>query len=136
MTSIFVAAHALIERDGAYLITRRALTNDYMPSLWDLPGGTVETGETAEAGLMRELMEETSLSVRIIRPIFVYTNDGSLPERKVFQVVYECRYVSGEVALDPSEHDQFQWVTKDELKQFDTIAFLKSFLEQPASSHV
>jgi 8-oxo-dGTP diphosphatase len=48
-TRFFAAAHALIKNnEGKYLITKRSNDNDYMPDKWDIPGGTVEPGESPE----------------------------------------------------------------------------------------
>ncbi len=118
----YFASHGLIRRDGKILATRRAVANDYMPGKWDLPGGTVEEGETPEQALVREVKEETSLEIIPGRPIFVHPTGSR--ERPTVQVVYECSYVSGDVALDPTEHDGFGWFTPEELDGLDAIAFL------------
>ena len=128
MTAYFLAAHALIEKDGRYLTTKRASVNDYMPGLWDIPGGTVDAGETMEQALAREVMEETGLRVAIIRPLAIYTNTTSLPERQYFQATYLCRYESGEIKLNPEEHDEFAWLSLEEIAKKECIGFLKDLL--------
>jgi len=122
MAMFYLASHALIRRDGKILATRRSHLNDYMPGKWDLPGGTVEEGETTEQALVREVKEETDLDVVPLKPIFVHPT-GS-PARPTVQIVFECEYVSGEVILDPEEHDGFGWFGRDELMGLDAIAFL------------
>lgn len=39
---------------------------------WELPGGTIESGEPAEAGAARECLEETGVMCRNLRPLVVY----------------------------------------------------------------
>ena len=124
MTSFYVAAHALIAKDGKFLVTKRMATDDYMPGLWDLPGGTVEAGETVEQGLAREVAEESGLTVRIGAPISVYTTLAQLPARQNVTIVFACDWLSGDVVL--SEHDEFRWVTREELVELECIHFLKA----------
>ena len=101
--------------------------NDYMPLKWDVPGGTVEVGETVEGALQREVQEETGLEVKIGSPIHVFTVNN--PARPTIQIVFECKYISGEVKLDPEEHDQFEWLSIEEMKKIDAIAFLDDYLK-------
>ena len=124
MTQFFVAAHAFIQKDGKFLVTKRMATDSYMPSVWDLPGGTVEAGETVEEGLAREVMEETGLTVRIGAPISTYTTLAMLPERQNVTIIFACDWVSGDVVL--TEHDEFRFVTRDELVELECIHFLKA----------
>ena len=123
MTYTKVAAHGLIKKDNKFLVTRRSSINDYMPNIWDIPGGTIEFGEKAIDALNREIKEETGLTVDVGNFIFCY-DFLSNPERYQFQMVYECEYKNGDVKLDPQEHDDFKWVTLDELESLPKIAFL------------
>ena len=50
-------SHALIIRDGKYLAVRNP-----KDSYWKLPGGGIESGETAEEALRRELKEEIGIT--------------------------------------------------------------------------
>ncbi|HEY6100849.1 MAG TPA: NUDIX domain-containing protein, partial [Anaeromyxobacter sp.] len=55
---------AMIEKDGRYLITQRPPSAS-LPLLWEFPGGRVETGETDQAALARELHEEMGIDVQV-----------------------------------------------------------------------
>lgn len=122
MTQFFVAVHAFIQKDGKFLVTKRKSTDGYMPGVWDLPGGTVEVGETVEQALVREVTEETGLVVRIGAPLSAYTTLDSLPERQNVAIIYACDWVSGDVVL--TEHDEFRFVTREELAKLECIHFL------------
>ena len=65
-----VAIAVAVNRNDELLLVRRA----HAPAFneWSLPGGFVETGETAEEGCLRELMEETSLEGTIDSLIGIY----------------------------------------------------------------
>ena len=54
---LLVVAAALVDPDGRVLIAQRPQGKS-MAGLWEFPGGKVETGETPEAALIRELREE------------------------------------------------------------------------------
>ena len=127
-TNFFAAAHALIQKDNEYLVTKRSKLNRYMPLKWDIPGGTVEPGETIEAALLREVSEETKLRIKVIRPIHIYTNLDQFPKRQTFQVVFLCDYIDGDINLSIFEHKEFKWLPWDEIKKLDTIAFLTDLI--------
>lgn len=113
MTRFAVAVHGLIERDGRFLVMRRAASERYCPGLWDLPGGGVQAGESALAALHREVAEETGLRVAGVTPLLTHTNLTQLPERQTVQIVYRCHPGDGSdgiVCLDPAEHDAFEWL--------------------------
>jgi 8-oxo-dGTP diphosphatase len=129
MTNFTVAAHGIIRKDDKILTTRRAESSAYKPLVWDFPGGKINPGETVEEGLLREIQEETKLEVTIHHLDYVFTSLEELPGQQHFQLLYECTYQSGEVTVNPEEHDEYQWVTLGELKQKDNIHFVKDWLE-------
>ena len=53
-------AHGLIEHDGTYLVLRRR-DGRYLGDQWDIPGGTVDTGETPAEAAVREVGPEIEL---------------------------------------------------------------------------
>lgn len=128
MTKFYLAVHALIKKEDSFLITRRSEINDYKPLTWDIPGGFVEAGESVEIALNREIQEETGISISIEKAVYIYSNLSQIPEKQVFQAIYLCQYIDGEVKLNPDEHDQFKWIKKEEFKTFETIQFLNSFI--------
>ena len=55
---------AVIEHQGRFLITQRRSTA-VLAGLWEFPSGKVETGETDEAALRRELQERVGVDVDV-----------------------------------------------------------------------
>ena len=135
VTRIYVAGHALIERNEKYIVTRRSKSNAYMPLKWDIPGGTVKPGETLEEAIHREVCEETGLKIQIGHVVYVYSNRDQLPIRETFQVVYVCKYKDGEVRLDPSEHDMYRWLEYEEIARIDMIDFLRELVKSCHPMH-
>ncbi len=64
-----VRAAAVAIRDGYVLLHRAGVD-----AFWALPGGRVEVGETSEAALQREMLEETGARVRVERPLWIVEN--------------------------------------------------------------
>ena len=129
MTNFYMAGHALIKRNDKYLITRRSKLNTYMPLKWDIPGGIVKQGETTEEAVHREVKEETNLTIHVGRVIYIYTNRDQLPLRQTFQAIYLCKYKTGEIQLNPSEHDMYQWSDYDSIANVDMIDFLQELVK-------
>ena len=56
---------AILSKDGKLLIAKRN-SSDILANKWEFPGGKIENGETAEACLQRELMEEFEIQVALL----------------------------------------------------------------------
>jgi len=74
---------AIIGNDDGHVLLQRRSDN----GLWGLPGGGVEIGESVSTAIVREVQEETGLTVEIERLVGVYSDPR-------FQVV---RYADGNV---------------------------------------
>jgi 8-oxo-dGTP diphosphatase len=59
----YVGVGAVIVQDGKVLLVKRK--HEPLAGQWSLPGGAVEVGETLQACLVREMLEETGLEVRV-----------------------------------------------------------------------
>jgi ADP-ribose pyrophosphatase YjhB (NUDIX family) len=113
------AAVGLIERRGRVLLTLRA--RPPYADTWDLPGGFLESGETAEAGLARELREE--LGMRLLGARLIAT----LPDRygpagfPVLSLVYRVTAAPGPIRPD-DDVAEARWFPRGRLP-FTRIAF-------------
>lgn len=80
---------------------------------WHLPGGHIQQGETFEAGLVREVEEETGLKLTYFHRIRNLHTNISL---------YIGRLSKGVITLS-SEHDKYIWVPLDKAAQLNVCKF-------------
>lgn len=97
-----------------------------LPLKWEFPGGKIETGESAENCLIRELYEELRITVEIVQAMPFSLYDGGDQLIRLFP--FQCRIVSGEVTL--TEHAAFLWLPANELQRLDWAAADIPVLEQ------
>jgi 8-oxo-dGTP diphosphatase len=62
-----VAVGVLLRPDGSFLLTSRPVGKVYA-GYWEFPGGKVEPGESIEAALRRELIEEIGVTIGAVHP--------------------------------------------------------------------
>jgi ADP-ribose pyrophosphatase YjhB (NUDIX family) len=101
------------------LLVRRG--KDPLKGRWVVPGGTVELGETLEAALVRELQEETGLTVRPVELLTVFDRIEREEGRVAYHFViadYLCEYVSGSLRAG-SDALEVAMARPEELPGFD-----------------
>jgi len=91
---------AVILREGCVLLAVRGDLRG-----WELPGGTPHPGESERDALVREVREETGLSVEILRPVGDYQRSGFRPH---LARVFVCRVAGGEERPSP-ETPRLRW---------------------------
>ena len=106
-----VAAAVLIEQDGRVLLVRRI--NEPYRGLWTLPAGFVDAGEDPARAAERECLEETGLSVHVIRVLDVI--GGREHERGADIVIaYQGEVLSGTISPG-DDADAVQWFARNDL---------------------
>ena len=114
---------AIFNRRGEVLLQKRA-DNGY----WALPGGRVDIGESVEEGVIREVLEETGLSVTVKRLIGVYSGPKDYstvmvyPSGQVVQfvaLVFACEVQSGQLQISDESTD-IEYFPTDSLPE-DTL---------------
>jgi len=82
---------------------------------WAPVSGEVEPGESQEAAVAREAMEEVGLTVRAIRKVW-----ENVSTRGTFRLHWwMAEYVGGELALNAAEVSDARWLTVDEICRLD-----------------
>lgn len=83
---------------------------------WAPVSGEVEPGESQEAAVAREAMEEVGLTVRPVRKVW-----ENISSRKTFVLHWWLAdYVAGELVLEKKEVSDARWLTADEICGLDT----------------
>lgn len=121
----------IIVHDGRILLSVRGKPPS--EGKWGLPGGAVEVGETVEEALVREVTEETSVTVRPLKLVAVLDSvnrdeDGGV---KYHYVLFEylCGYVAGEVHPGSDAPDA-RWVPLGGLDSVDMMPTTRRFVEK------
>lgn len=104
-----VVTAAVIERDGRWLMARR-VKGSHLEGLWEFPGGKIEPGESLEACLVRELVEELGVPSRV-RGLRLATSHD-YPGRRVELHFFDCG-IDGEPR--PLLGQELRWVSASEL---------------------
>ncbi len=98
----------LVHRGDEVLLVH---AKNFRSNFFGLVAGFVETGETLEEAVHREVMEETGLTIDNIR----YFGSQPWPYPCGLMVGFEADYVSGEIKLQQEELAAGAWFTKDNL---------------------
>lgn len=117
----YLAVSAAIIRDGRVLVAQRA--RGPALGIWTMPGGVVEAGETLTEALVREIQEETGLTIEPIalaghREVLVKDGGGRLSRHFVI-MCFASRWIAGEPQLNDELSDA-RWLLPAELAQFKT----------------
>lgn len=110
------AVSGAIINNGRVLMVRRC--NPPNPGRLALPGGKMHLGESPEAALIREIREETSLTIVPVQLLdvvstFEYAGTGIL-ERQYVIISYLCRVLAG-AAKAQDDACELAWLTKAEV---------------------
>lgn len=111
---------AAIIRKGDMIFATQRGYGDYKDG-WEFSGGKMETGETPEEALRREIWEE--LETRITVESLLQTVEWDYPQFHLTMHCYWCRIESGNLTL--KEHEAARWLAKDEL---ESVAWLPADL--------
>jgi ADP-ribose pyrophosphatase YjhB (NUDIX family) len=79
--------------------------------LWNLPGGGLEPGELPDAGVIREVLEETGLVVRAEKLLGIYSKAGK--DELIF--LFRCVIAGGELQKQTPETDDNRFFPPDAL---------------------
>ena len=98
---IEVAVGILEDAQGRVLIAQRPIGKAYA-GYWEFPGGKIESGETVERALARELHEELGVQVQVCEPLLTLVH--RYPEYTVRLQIRRVRGFSGEARSRDSRH--------------------------------
>jgi 8-oxo-dGTP diphosphatase len=117
----YLAVSAVIVRNGEFLAVRRA--RPPMQGLFTLPGGGVETGESLTEAVVREVREETGLTVEPValaghREVIGRDEAGRV-QRHFVILAFAARWIAGEPRLN-EELSEARWMRPAALRDLST----------------
>ncbi len=117
MASFYLAADAVIERNGKYLMIQEG--KEYVKGTWNVPGGGVEHGENPVEAVKREVYEETGLEIEEVNGLIGVFNSRSAEDgHPVLVTVFSCSVESGNP--EPEFDDEIldaEFLTREEIQE-------------------
>ena len=112
---VLVVACALVDADGRVLLSQRP-HHKTMGGLWEFPGGKVEPGESPEAALIRELLEELGIGTEeaCLAPLTFASH--AYETFHLLMPLYICRRWQG--VATPREEQVLKWVRPQDMTDY------------------
>jgi 8-oxo-dGTP pyrophosphatase MutT (NUDIX family) len=116
----FVAKALVFDRDGRFLRLTRSDSHPALAGHYDLPGGTVETGEEPGSAVIREILEETSLVISpeqctVLYAVTLFMNNQSFPT-----LLYKVQLEEAAPDITLSyEHKSYSWQSIDQMTEIE-----------------
>ena len=128
MKHVEVVCAIIIDDNNEVFVCKRG-PGRALEGKWEFPGGKVETNETHEQTIIREIKEELDsdiLPIKYIGKNYHEYNDLDKPF-SITMYGYICKLVKGELTL--SEHTEKKWVKINDLESVDFADADKPFIE-------
>lgn len=110
---MIVVAAGIVSRNGKIMLCQRR-PGDKLALKWEFPGGKLESGESPQQALERELREELAIETRTGRIFDVHHTNG---DREILVLFFRSEIISGEPQT--IECNAVAWVEPAELTQYD-----------------
>lgn len=104
-----IVVAAVIEHNDRFLLTRRQ-DGVHLAGHWEFPGGKVDDGESHDAALRREIVEELDTDVVVHELVLETTH--AYPDRAISLFFYRCDLAG---VPKPMFGQQMEWVPRREL---------------------
>ena len=115
---------AVIRKDDKIFATQRGYGE--FKDGWEFPGGKVESGETPQQALKREIHEELDTEINVGDQI--ETVEYDYPEFHLSMQCFWCNVVSGKLTL--LEAEDARWLTKDTIESVDWLPADKELVQK------
>jgi 8-oxo-dGTP diphosphatase len=106
---------------------------------WALPGGRVDSGETVEQTIVREVKEETGLDVAVMRKIGEYHEQGVQygVEYDYYPACFLVKTVGGKIKKQESEIEEIKLLSLNEVPEalaFEHTLMIKDYVAMREAS--
>lgn len=125
-----IIIHTIITKKGEVLILKRSKSNFFLSGEWDTPSGTLKDGEDPIDGAVRETKEETGLDINNLVLFSFNSVVDKAKDKQFITLIFlaECIVNSRKIVLNKREHDDFQWINLNQVKNFKTVFWLTECL--------
>ena len=98
-------------------LPKRSDAKQFLPGVYELPGGHIDFNEDLRDGLAREIREEFGMRISIGDPFAAFTYSNTVKGSHSIEVVYFAQFADDErkISLNPQDHSEFGWFGEDEL---------------------
>lgn len=115
------AVKAFIVKDDKILIIKRSMNDNFLPGIWELPGGRIKSNERIIFGLKREVREEVGIEIEVKELLntqrFLKKSEGIIIEMSIFVAIP----LNNKIILS-DEHSDYLWIelnrAKDKIVDF------------------
>jgi 8-oxo-dGTP diphosphatase len=123
VVTLRLAAAVVVDNDRV-LVVRRSKTERFLPCVWGVPCGKVDSGESPAETALRELREETGLKGNVVRYLGTSTFSsiwrGQPTENVQSNFLVHLRGRPGKIKL-PKEDQAATWLFRDQIENFDGL---------------
>lgn len=125
---IILAQKVIIVNNMGQILTIKRSNAYNRPLTWDLPGGNLDFGEKLKQSILREVKEETSLSVKNLSFLGITEN---LDNKDLFRITicYVAKAITSKIILS-HEHIDFKWVKPNEFLKLNAYKPHKEFVKK------
>jgi len=125
-----VGVGAVIIKDGKILLVKRG--NEPNKGKWSIPGGLVNTGESLEDALKREIMEEVGFEIEVDDVVCVSEEifrDGNGVKYHYIVIDFFVDVIGGKLRAGSDAVDA-KWVKLNEIDSLDVVDFVKKLVNK------
>ena len=129
---LFIATKAFVNYQGRILILRESAkySDGSNAGRYDVVGGRLIPGQKFDESLLREIKEETNLTIRFGKPFYVGEWRPVIKGNKcqIVGVFFEC-FADSNIVILSEDHDKYEWIDPENYREYDIITNLADAFE-------
>lgn len=120
-------AALIFDGEGKLLLLKRSQSVKANPGQWESPGGKVDQGESNNAAIIREIKEESNITVNkenleLINQDYFANSQGKEHFVYVFKVIVSEKQKQEAKITETNKFEKLDWFTPQELKTLENLA--------------